>query len=422
MEGSYLSSCDRGMSLESFPGMVRYTAATEAEPKPFCSLRSELRLDVRLAQEKVVMLATAAITEDNLFMNGLFQNIYIMYRMFEAMGWKPFLLVNMKPADMNKVPKYMQDVRLMALEEIAKTPIPVQLYIEIGMSTDASMRKYLKNCGAKIGKLYLGNIINIDIETPIFYPGMFFSHHVIGELDDIWVSPHYAQHGEYARAMNHISLNKGLGPVVPYVWDPQILSRDGERKFSWKPASGSATSDDVFVIVEPNISFQKCSLVPLMAIETWFRRNPGWSGEVVVVNGERLMLIPFFKESVWANLELVKAGRVKMLGRMDILTIMTQWPSAIPVCTQWNNEYNYMVLEYFHAGFPVLHNASDWSEYGYYYRGADLRGAADLIDTIRANHHQRGEVFRAHTRALLWRHSPYNPEVHARWNAVIESM
>jgi hypothetical protein len=159
-----------------------------------------------------------------------------------------------------------------------------------------------------------------------------------------------------------------------------------------------------------------------MAIETWFRRNPGWRGEVVVVNGERLMWIPFFKESVWANLELVKAGRVKMLGRMDILSIMTQWPSAIPVCTQWNNEYNYMVLEYFHAGFPVLHNASDWSEYGYYYRGADLRGAADLIDNIRANHHQRGEVFRAHTRALLWRHSPYNPEVHARWNAVIESM
>ncbi|NBO56840.1 MAG: DUF2827 family protein, partial [Actinobacteria bacterium] len=262
--------------------MVRYTAATEAEPKPFCSLRSELRLDVRLAQEKVVMLATAAITEDNLFMNGLFQNIYIMYRMFEAMGWKPFLLVNMKPADMNKVPKYMQDVRLMGLEEIAKTPMPVQLYIEIGMSTDASMRKYLKACGAKIGKLYLGNILNIDVETPIFYPAMFFSHHVIGELDDIWVSPHYAQHGEYARAMNHVSLSKGLGPVVPYVWDPQILSRDGERKFSWKPASGSATSDDVFVIVEPNISFQKCSLVPLMAIETWFRRNPGWSGEVVV--------------------------------------------------------------------------------------------------------------------------------------------
>ena len=110
MEGSYLSSCDRGMSLESFPGMVRYTEANAAAvPKPFCSLRPDICLD----KEKVVLLATAAITEDNLFMNGLFQNIYIMYRMFEAMGWKPFLLVNMKPADMNKVPKYMQDVRLM---------------------------------------------------------------------------------------------------------------------------------------------------------------------------------------------------------------------------------------------------------------------------------------------------------------------
>lgn len=412
MSNPYLSSCDR-MSLESFPGMVRYQDSFINGAKPFSN--------ICITEKKTVLLATAAITEDNLFMNGLFQNIYIMYRMFEAMGWMPFLLVNMKPANMDKVPKYMQDVRLIGLEDIAKTPIHVQLYIEIGMSTDASMRKYFKACGAKIGKLYLGNILNIDIETPIFYPSMFFSHHVIGEIDDIWVSPHYAQHGEYARAMNHVDLRKGLGPVVPYVWDPQILSRDGERNFSWKPAE-AGSGDDVFVIVEPNISFQKCSLVPLMAIETWFRRNPGWRGEVVVVNGERLMLIPFFKESVWANLELVKAGRIKMLGRIDILNILAQWPSAIPVCTQWNNEYNYMVLEYFHAGYPVLHNASDWSEYGYYYKGADLRGAADLIDVIRENHHKNREVFRAHTRALLWRHSPYNPEVHARWNAVIESM
>jgi hypothetical protein len=328
--------------------------------------------------------------------------------------------VNKKPTDLNGIPEIIRSCRLAEIDDILKQPLAVAVYVEIGMSISSNLRRFLKLLGARTAKLYLGNILNIDIETPIFYPSMFFSHHVIGEIDDIWVSPHYAQHGEYARAMNHVDLRKGLGPVVPYVWDPQILTRDGERNFSWKPAPQPA--DDVFVIVEPNISFQKCSLVPLMAIETWFRRNPGWRGEVIVVNGERLMLIPFFKESVWANLELVKAGRVKMLGRIDILNILAQWPSAIPVCTQWNNEYNYMVLEYFHAGFPVLHNASDWSDYGYYYKGADLRGAADLIDNIRTNHHKNREVFRAHTRALLWRHSPYNPEVHARWNAVIESM
>lgn len=101
MSNPYLSSCDR-MLLESFPGMVRYQDSFINGVKPFSN--------ICITEKKTVLLATAAITEDNLFMNGLFQNIYIMYRMFEAMGWIPFLLVNMKPANMDKVPKYMQDV------------------------------------------------------------------------------------------------------------------------------------------------------------------------------------------------------------------------------------------------------------------------------------------------------------------------
>ena len=404
------------MSLASFPGMARYKddgSRSSLNIVPYASIGTTATLN----QRKTVLLATAVITEENLFLNGLFQNVYIMYRMFEAMGWLSILIVNMRPESMNKVPEYMRNLRLISLEEIAKNPIPVKLYVEIGMSTDANMRRYLKMCGAKICKLYLGNILNIDVETPIFYPNMYFAHHVIGDLDDIWVSPHYTQHSEYARALNHIDIETPNSAVVPYVWDPQILTRNGERTFSWVPPAKPA--DDVFLILEPNISFQKSSLVPLMIMEHWFRKNPTWNGQVVVVNGERMLLIPFFRECVWNTLDIVKAGRVKMTGRMDILSILNTYPSAIPVCTQWNNEYNYMVLEYFYSGYPVLHNASDWSKYGYYYKDADIQGASELIDTIRKHHTENAEVYKAHTRALLWRHSPYNPEVQAKWASII---
>jgi hypothetical protein len=400
------------MALATFPGMARYKedgSRSSLNIVPYTNLADK--------EKKTVLLATAVITEDNLFMNGLFQNIYIMYRMFEAMGWRSMLIVNMKPETMDKVPAYMKDLRLISLEEIAKNPIPVKLYIEIGMSTDSNMRRFLKMCGAKICKLYLGNILNIDIETPIFYPNMYFAHHVIGDLDDIWVSPHYTQHAEYARALNHIDVEKAGSPVVPYVWDPQILTRDGERTFKWTPPASA--DKDVFLILEPNISFQKCSLIPLMILEHWYRKNPTWNGQVVVVNGERMLLIPFFRECIWNKLDIVKAGRVKMTGRMDILSILNTYPSAIPICTQWNNEYNYMVLEYFYSGYPVLHNASDWSKYGYYYKDADIQAASALIDQIRKKHVENAEIYRAHTKALLWRHSPYNPEVQARWASTI---
>ena len=200
------------------PGMTRYNGES-LQIKPYTGITSVNSL----IQRKVILLATAVISEENLFSNGLFQNVYVFYRMFESMGFLPLMVVNKKPETMEKIPWYMKDLRLISIEDLAKNPIPVSLYIEIGMSIDSQMRKFLKMCGARIAKLYLGNIFNIDVETPIFYPTMHFGLHVIGDLDDIWVSPHYTQHAEYARALNHIDIHKKEPCVVPYVWDYQIL-------------------------------------------------------------------------------------------------------------------------------------------------------------------------------------------------------
>jgi hypothetical protein len=396
-------------SMLSFPGMTRY--GEQLKVTPYSGLSQTL------LQRKVILLATAVITEENLFSNGLFQNVYVFYRMFESMGFLPLMIVNKKPEPNQKIPSYMGDLRLISVEEIAKHPIPVSLYIEVGMSIDSQMRKYLKMCGAKIAKLYLGNIINIDIETPIFYPTMHFAHHVIGELDEIWVSPHYTQHAEYARALNHIDIRKP-NAVVPYVWDSQILFGNGERKFEWTQGK------ETFLVLEPNISFQKCSLVPLMIIEAWYRKHKAttpWNGEIVVINGERLLLIPFFK-AIFDSLDIVKDGLVKMRGRTDILSLLKEFPSGIPICHQWNNEYNYMVLEYFATGYPVMHNASDWSSYGYYYPNSDIGAGAALIETIRKSHAENLGIYKAHARALMWRHSPYNPDVQRQWGKIIDGI
>ena len=404
-------------TLDYFPGMVRYDENDDSRAKLSITPYANMNTLSSVIQRNTVLLATAVITEENLFSNGLFQNIYILYRMFESMGWLPILVINKKPENMDKIPDYMKNIRLISVEDLSRTPIPIKLYVEIGMSVDESMRRFLRMCGAKICKLYLGNILNIDVETPIFYPSMYFAHHVIGDLDEIWVSPHYTQHSEYARALNHVDLDKKNPIVVPYVWDSQILTRDGQRNFRWQPSTGP--ENDMFIIVEPNISFQKTSLIPLMILEAWFRRNPTWKGQVVIVNGERIQLIPFFRETILSKLELMKAGRIIIKGRMDILTILNNYPSAIPICHQWNNEYNYMTLEYFTSGYPVIHNCSDWSNYGYYYKNSDIQGASLLIDKIRESHRENYEVYRAHARALTWRHSPYNPEVQNRWAEII---
>lgn len=366
-----------------------------------------------LLERKVVLLATATITDDNIFCNGLFQNVFFLFRMFEAMGLLPILVVNNKPTSLEKIPEVLRSVRIVSVEDLVKQPIQIAAYIEIGMSIDHVMRKFLKMIGSKTYKLYLGNILNIDTETPVFYPGMNFAHHVVGEIQDIWVSPHYGQHSDYACVLNDVDPTTGGEKIAPYVWDSAILTMDGTRCMKWRPRRGE--EPDVFVVMEPNISFQKTSLIPLMILETWYRQHKDWKGKVVLVNGERIHGMPYFPKNILENLDLFKAGLIEIRGRMDMISVMKEFPSATFVCHQINNEFNYMVLELLWAGFPVLHNSGAWNEFGYFYRGSDIQEGAKFIELIRNSHGDRLEAYKAHAMALAWRHSPYNPDVHRAW-------
>ena len=397
----------------ALPGMTRLGKEPCADLKPFKPLEGI----AALVQRPILVLATATITEDNIFSNGLFQNIYLFYKMFEAMGYTSLLIVNSKPKNLDGIPDVLKSCRVIAVEDLIKQPIPIKVYIEIGMSIDVTIRKFLKMVGAKVCKLYLGNILNIDTETPVFYPGMNFSHHVIGEMQEIWVSPHYGQHAEYAAALNHVKVDTDRAKVAPYIWDPIILTDDGKRRIMWTPPKPDEQLK--VIVMEPNISFQKTALVPIMAMERWYRQHKSWNGELCIFNGERMNMTPFFRESILPTLDLYKDGKIKLLGRRDIISILKEYPSATFLLHQWNNEYNYMLFELFWAGYPVIHNAMSWKHFGYCYAGSDLKHMGNLYDEILNHHHEKLEAYKAHARVLAWKHSPYNPEVQKGWAEIL---
>jgi hypothetical protein len=385
----------------------------ECEKGPSDTCRALNMVLAPLSSRRIITLATATIHNDSLFVNGLFQNVFILYKMLDAMGYAPILLVNEKPTDLNKVPAILRNVRMVIAEEIIRNSIPIHLNVEIAMSIDSSMRKFLRERGTKTVKLYLGNILNIDIETPMFYPGVHFSHHVTGEIDEIWVSPHYKQHYEYAGMIN----KTGPAKIAPYVWDPCILTLGGTRQYKWRPKLVGETQ--VFVILEPNISFQKCSLVPLLIVEKLYRSSKG-DFKVLIGNSDRLQTNPFFTKTILPTLDLYKDGRLIFSGRNTITSIMNDYPSSIAIAHQWNNQYNYMTLEYLVSGFPIIHNASDWSDAGYYYEGSSIEKGCELLKKVTEFHSTSLEQYAAGAAALQWRHSPYNPEVQTAWKRLLE--
>ena len=79
---------------------------------------------------------------------------------------------------------------------------------------------------------------------------------------------------------------------------------------------------------------------------------------------------------------------------------------------------DYLLLELFWCGFPVVHNVQTWKEFGYFYPDADLDMLTQVWrDTL--DHKDRTEVYKGHAQTLAWRYSPYNPAIQEAWTKLL---
>lgn len=365
-------------------------------------------------QKPIIILGTNEVNDTTLFLNGLTQNIVILYDLFESLGYECHLLQNSTTRSV-AVERY----RTLTAQDLVKTGKRVRLLVEIGMSIDPPTRQYLRSTGASIAKLYLGNILNIDVETIQSYPSMFFHHHIVGEIDQIWTSPHYRQHLDYAAILNRV--DPQAGRVVPYVWDPCFLTRYlPPQQLEWTPPADWKRQD--VVVMDPNISFQKCTFYSLLLVEAFAKHYPEWKGTLHVINGDRLQIQSHARNHVLSVLQLYKDNRIRLYGRKKIHEILTQHRSACFLTHQWNNDYNYMTLELMHAQFPILHNSEGWKEYGYHYDINQWDQAVKQLHQALVHHSENRAAYRIHAAQLAWKHSIYHPDIRRRWKEIVESV
>lgn len=356
---------------------------------------------------RAILLGTANITEKTLFSNGLYQNILILYRLFESLGYPTYLLVEKRTADS------IQPYKVILPEEILRNPIDVGLFIEVGMSVSTAFRAFLRGVGARIVKLYLGNVLNIDVESVHSTPGFNIAHHVVGDIDEIWTSPHYGQHLEYVTVLNKLPV--GAGRIAPYVWDRGMTEG---RLTRWRGEANWRKTD--IVITEPNISFQKMFLMPLLLAQAFADAYPEWQGRVYVMNAERMRVNVHVGSAVLPALGLWRSGRVDLCDRLSIAELTAAHHGAVFVGHQWNNDFNYMTFELMMAGFPLLHNSVGWRDFGYWWTEADMAGGVALLRTAMRSHAERLSTYAVEAEQLAWAHSVANPAVRAAWLRLLD--
>ena len=370
-------------------------------------------------ERKIIILASNHVNDHSLFMNGLTQNIVILYDLFESLGFRSYLLQNQVDSTVARK-TFLNNYRTITTHDMVARSMPIHAFIEIGMSVDAGTRGYLRSVGAKITKLYLGNIINIDIETIQNFKSMFFYHHIVGEIDEIWTSPHYLQHMEYAAIINRTDPKKSR--VVPYVWDPCFLTQYGSREtMEWIPLlSSDGTTGDAWhhmdlVIMDPNISFQKCYLYSLLLVEAFYKKYPQWTGKVHIINGDKINLVPH-------NHSFISSLSVKIVchPRKNIHTILKEHRSACFITHQWNNDFNYMTLELMYCNYPILHNSEGWDNFGYFYDINKWDNAIETLYNAVYHHKENINIYKSHTANLVWQHSIHNPAIQSEWRSILE--
>lgn len=366
-------------------------------------------------KKQAIILASNEVNDTTLFMNGLTQNIIVLYELFESLGYESYLLQHSNSTSEKK--EFIFSYRTIHLQDIIHNHKTIKAFIEIGMSIDVTTRNYLRSNGTKLIKLYLGNIINIDIETIQYYPSMFFNHHLVGEIDEIWTSPHYYQHLDYAAILNRTDMKNSR--VVPYVWDSCFITQYGTKEtIEWKAPSHWKNQD--IVIMDPSISFQKCTFYSLLLIDAFSKKYPEWTGKVHIINGDRLKLCLNSCHYLLPSLSLYKSGRIHLYGRKRIHEILKEYRSACFITHQWNNDYNYLTLELLYCNYPIIHNSEGWSNYGYYYSINEWDKAIETLYNALCNHKENLNIYKSHSANLIWKHSPHNPSIQSRWKKILE--
>ena len=362
-----------------------------------------------IKDQRIICIATQNISKNTLFINGLYQNIILIYKLFEILGHIPYFLINEPPTQKNADILLDGNYRCILPETIIQHPMHIDLYIEIGMSTDLQFNRYLKAAGTRIIKLYLGNALNIDTEMVTIINGISFPHHSYSDLDEIWTSPHYEQNIEYLCGIYRLPLNRGK--IAPYIWDSMFI--DELHNTSWIPPK--AWEDTDIVIAEPNISFQKCAYLPLHLVDAFASKYPMWRGKVYCINTTRFSSNVHLCASVLPDISIVTNERVVFCERMPLETILKTHKNALFIGHQWNNEYNYMTCELMMKGFPILHNTSAWSAFGYYWSEGEWINGISLLRNTLENHEANLSKYKSDAQLLAWNYSMHNPNVQKEW-------
>lgn len=337
--------------------------------------------------------------EKCIYSSGMLLNILIWYQIFEKCNFDVFFLL----CNENET---ITENQIDFKEKIYKTLLVNQDNInnkksdlfdfDIVFSIGAEYVDYNKtikqqNENSKIIYIMLGSTYHND--TRVLYDDKFKNNisTLTFQYDEIWISPHYERFKEYYKVRFRIDNIF----ICPYLWEPLLISNISQYNFESLQIG----------VVEPNLEQAKNCIIPIAICE---KANKHIHNAKIFCSFQ-LKENDFLKKYI-TNTQLFKDNKITCEHRFPLSKIL-EYCNCIVSCVR-DCDLNYVFLECFYLGIPLVHNSPMLKDYGYYYPEYNVTKGKEQILFVLQNHNYK--KYMENHKKILYKFSIDNP-INIHW-------
>lgn len=352
-----------------------------------------------------VGITSFVLSENTYYSNGIALNVKLWYHFLqEKCGFDVSILTNDKIDNIDN-PENYKYIYFMDLWDSSGKIIPnykqekpelfdFDVVFLIGFS-DTIYFSYLHKHNIKLIYVMLGSNYHNDI-SDLIRDNKFASIYY-EKFDEIWISPHF----QYCQEYYKIRYKTDNVFISPYFWRNDFLIKDNIIENVLTDINELKVA-----VFEPNIEQAKFFLIPLSICE----KAHNDITKLKIFNSTKFNKNTFFNKLI-VGTNLHKTNKLCVEGRHSLGYILTTYCNCVVSYVE-DCDLNYVFLECFYLGVPLIHNSIMLKDYGYYYPRLNVTRGAEQIKNVIKNHN-RQQYINKH-KPLLDKYSINNP-LYATW-------
>jgi hypothetical protein len=314
---------------------------------------------------------------ENIFSNGCVQQSLFMKKIIQNAGFEVHFL-SIEPTyntfELTSEPIIMTDEKY----DFSEFFCIILASLVLIPSNNANYIENLQKYNLVVINMVCGNLSILNQEEFVFNVHKIIHNYTLPYFSMNWVLEMYEHSRDYVQF-----LTSKPTEITPYVWDPDIIHKYLKQNNISINKEKKNNSKVNLLIFEPNMSIHKNALVPLLICEEFHKRFPDKLNKVYLFCASTITETnKVFLQNLSIFPRIESFGRIIMPYILNVIEKNNNFLNIGLSYTLMNN-LNFLHLEFFYLGLPIIHNCQPFQHNKMYFNDNDLSKAVGLIETTR---------------------------------------